>query len=38
MGFMSNNSDLKKLTSRKFPDKLMDVIALVIEDYFESQN
>ncbi|MDB9971887.1 N-acetylmuramoyl-L-alanine amidase [Alphaproteobacteria bacterium] len=38
MGFMSNNSDLKKLTSKKFQEKLMSVIVLVIEDYFESQN
>ena len=38
MGFISNNSDLKKLTSKKFQEKLMGVIALVIEDYFESQN
>jgi len=38
MGFMSNNSDLKKLTSRKFQEKLMGLIALAIEDYFESQN
>ena len=38
MGFMSNNSDLKKLTSKKFQEKLMGVIALVVEDYFKSQN
>jgi len=38
MGFISNNNDLKKLTSRKFQEKLMDVISLVIEDYFQSQN
>ena len=37
MGFISNNSDLKKLTSKKFQEKLMGVISLVIEDYFESQ-
>ena len=38
MGFMSNNSDLKKLTSKKFQEELMGVIALVVEDYFKSQN
>ena len=38
MGFMSNNSDLKKITSKKFQEKLMGVIALVVEDYFKSQN
>ena len=37
MGFISNNSDLKKLTNKKFQEKLMGVIALVIEDYFKSQ-
>ena len=37
MGFISNNSDLKKLTNRKFLEKLMGVISLVIEDYFQSQ-
>ena len=38
MGFISNNSDLKKLTSKKFQEELMGVIALVVEDYFKSQN
>ena len=38
MGFISNNSDLKKITSKKFQEKLMGVIALVVEDYFKSQN
>ena len=38
MGFISNNSDLKKLTSKKFQEELMGAIALVVEDYFESQN
>jgi len=38
MGFISNNSDLKKLNSKKFQEELMGAIALVVEDYFESQN
>ena len=38
MGFISNNNDLKKLTSKKFQENLMDVISLAIEDYFESYN
>ena len=38
MGFISNNSDLKKLTNKQFQEKLMGIIALVIEDYFKSNN
>ena len=38
MGFISNNSDLKKLNSKKFQEELMGAIALVVEDYFKSQN
>ena len=38
MGFISNNNDLKKLTNRKFQEKLMGIISLVIEDYFKSKN
>jgi len=38
MGFLSNNNDLKKLKDIKFQEKLMDTIALVIEEYFESKN
>ena len=38
MGFLSNNNDLKKLKDVKFQEKLMDTIALVIEEYFESKN
>jgi len=38
MGFISNNNDLKKLTNREFQENLMDIISLVIEEYFESQN
>jgi N-acetylmuramoyl-L-alanine amidase len=38
IGFISNNSDLKKITSKKFQEELMGVIALVLEDYFKPQN
>ena len=38
MGFISNNNDLKKLQNIKFQEKLMETIALVIEEYFESKD
>ena len=34
MGFMSNNSDLEKLSNKKYLEKLMRQIGLVIEKYF----
>ena len=36
MGFISNNSDLKKLTNPEFQKKLMKNIANIIEKYFQS--
>ena len=34
MGFMSNNSDLEKLSKRKYLEKLMGQVGLVVEKYF----
>jgi len=34
MGFMSNNSDLKKLSNKKYLEKLMGQVSLVVEKYF----
>ena len=36
MGFISNNSDLKKLTNPKFQKQLMKNVADIIEKYFQS--
>ena len=36
MGFMSNNSDLKKLTNTNFQKKLMKNLADIVEIYFHS--
>ena len=36
MGFLSNNSDLKKLIDPSFQNKLMKNIANIVEKYFES--
>jgi N-acetylmuramoyl-L-alanine amidase len=37
MGFISNNSDLKKLTNPKFQKELMKNISIIIEKYFQLQ-
>ena len=34
MGFMSNNSDLEKLSKKKYLTKLMEQVGLVVEKYF----
>jgi N-acetylmuramoyl-L-alanine amidase len=38
MGFLSNNSDLNKLTNPVFQEKLMNIISLIIEEYFKPIN
>ena len=38
MGFISNNNDLNKLTNPEFQDKLMNIIAMIIEEYFKPIN
>ena len=38
MGFISNNNDLNKLTNSEFQDKLMNIIAMIIEEYFKPIN
>jgi len=34
MGFISNNSDLKKLSNNEYLKKLMHQVSLVVEKYF----